>query len=208
LETLLKNMPQKTLDKMQQGRIDFVMAISNLCMTTNFMYQVGELQAMLDTKNYFAPAYQWILFTVSLILTFLFYCRGKKNMVYYLIQTITLRQSFALMDFEGRRFRKTAWELQQFVLIQSLTVYCLIVCMNLIVGPSKMRLVSNFVNFLTVYIGGIIINQKEKFSFLLLGTLILENIVSLIMLAFSVTFSVWLIGEITKMEKYNLLMVC
>jgi hypothetical protein len=112
VDTLLKSVPQKTLEKMQQGRIDFVMRISTLCLTTNFMYQVLELQAMLKTKNYFAPAYQWIMSIVCLILAILFYCRGKKNLVYYFIQILTLRQSFAMMDFEERRFRKSSWEVQ------------------------------------------------------------------------------------------------
>ena len=106
-------------------------------------------------------------FFICVVLAVIYYCKDTKA-VYPLLYIITLRQSFALMDFEQRRFRMPSnFEIMQFEIAQVVSVFVLQFCINFMFLNKWVIAISNVSNFLLMTFGTLILNstEKEPFSF-------------------------------------------
>ena len=142
---------------MQINRNEFVFKVCLLCITTNFLYQLQDLGSMIKGEYYFGVIYQWCAFAIIFTLM-VKYLRGNKQMIYPLIHLLTIRQSFALLDFEGRRFRMEPFKLQIFIVSQVQAIFQLLFCINFISENKTHMYLTNIINFTITILGELIIS--------------------------------------------------
>jgi len=105
LETLIQSIPDEINDKLSDNKNTFVMNVCMLCLLLNIVFQLGETQALLSIDLLGVVIFQWLVTVIAIGLTVAYYWKKVKQAVYPLLLVLTVRQSFALMDFELRRMR-------------------------------------------------------------------------------------------------------
>ena len=192
---------------MQGNRNEFVFKVCILCVTCNFLYQLQDLESMLKGEFYFGVIYQWTAFFI-LIGLMIKYFRGDKQAIYPLIHVLTIRQSIAMIDFEGRRFRIQGFRLFMFSISQVYTVFLLLFCINFISENKKHMYFGNIVNFTFTVVGMLIINQQEKFSINLTLRLLYENLGFVLTTYVAFGIFLYIIMRLFENEKKEILKAC
>lgn len=180
------------------------MRICSLLFVTNIIFQVRMLEKLVSHQNYFAITYQWIVSLVAFFKVIKFYYYEEVNYVYPLVLLITFRQSFTMLDFEGRRFWDDPKENVFFLISQNSVVIILLFCINFLFKSKKINVAATITNYLMAWFGTIIIvnrfdwNQESFFS------LLLNNLLQILSGTLFLVF-LWFAKDMMEKEKYELL---
>jgi len=160
---------------------------------------------MLDTANYFPLVLHWAMTFVVIGLAVAYYWKNMNRAVHPLLWLLTVRQSFAILDFEERRSRFTDFRLLMFLVSQVYAVFVLLFCVNFIFSSRKVIIATNLINFLFTCLGFLIINQDEEFSLSLSFTLLVNNSGTVIFIFLSFGTFLYIIMTLFMNEKYEIL---
>lgn len=206
MEQLYESVPKETIEKIMFDRQNFGI---NICISTlfiNMLFQLNNLQTLLKRGRFFAPLYQWTMWIMLIVLCYLYKRKKMTFLAQPIIFLVAFRNTFAMLDFEGRRFWMDSWGLQFFIANQVQTVLIFMYLISLTFEKKIWRNLALFILYILLICGDLIIMSKVEFSFaMLLGQLRLKfSEVIFIALAFAVYL--WIIKTLFSKDIYNLLL--
>ena len=175
MEELLKCVPEEVIDNIEKERHSMAMVVCLCLFVSNIVLQLIEFAPMYENGFVFGIAYQWGVTVVMAVLLFLYYKCRKSWVINPVLQLITLRNNFAMMDFEGRRFRKDTITIFRFTILQVMAVLTLMFIINVCVNNKFWRWFAIVLNFILLTVGPLIVFTKQPFSFSLVGELLKQN---------------------------------
>lgn len=128
-------------------------------------------------------------------------------MVYPAIQLTCFRNCFALLDFEGRRFRfENPFEVFYYLIMQDITCMLLLFCLQFVLESKIWQRVSNIIYFVIIYTGTLVMFQKQSMSIELILKVYKENVGFILAVTVFGLMFILLLTHMFNTERYNLLL--